>query len=235
MREGLSRLSRGQVHLARRRQQDPWDGRGQQVTPLLQKSLSSVGGTPSPHPDLQEEPWAPLSQAPATCICSATSDLTATPPSARPLAAPISPPQFPQVPPLFLACPSMCVYGGGVHAICQATALPGGTEPCPALPGLSDDRSLPPAACQVLQQGTACSLSHCCGFYVCGFLSVDPAPSTSPSSRSSRKILELEEPRAFPSSDGCLPGPLGPGFTWINGDTSSGSSTARRRWPRISQ
>lgn len=64
---------------------------------------------------------------------------------------------------------------GGVAATCQTTTLLDGTEPCPAPPGHANDRSLPPVVCQVLQPGTACSLSLCCGLYVGGFLLVEPA------------------------------------------------------------
>lgn len=64
------------------------------------------------------------------------------------------------------------MYGqGGVDPTCQATTLPGDT----ALPSHANDRSLAPVACQVLQPGTTCSLSLCCGFYVGGFLLADPA------------------------------------------------------------
>lgn len=89
-------------------------------------------------------------EAPATCICSATSDLTATPPSARPLSAPLNSPRSLLCFLPALAC--VCVGEGCMpHAKpppsqvaqspaqpCQASAM---TAPCPLPPAKSCSRA----------------------------------------------------------------------------------------------
>lgn len=121
---------------------------------------------------------------------------------------------------------------GRVAATCHATTLAGGTEPCPAPPGHANDRSLPPDACQVLQSGTACSLSLCCGLYFGGFFSVDPA--LPPLFREQQENPGTGASGSLSQAGDWLPWCLGPGSTWVNGDASLGSPADPRHWPHMS-
>ena len=175
------------------------------------------------------------------------SDPTATHPQSRPPPAPSrtmaqpsllasQPPratsQFPQAPLLSSAWSGLCVWVGTGGCYMPRHHPPRWHR---ALPGHANDRSLSPAACQILQPSTACSLSLCCRFYVGDFLLADPAlPRLS--SRSSRKIPELEQLGAFPRLVAAAAlAALGPVPTWVNRDASLGSPAACRHWPPMSQ